>query len=149
MTRKASRAPAEQPPHTLLAGKLTQLGTTVVLNHEARGAAVLVWVLRRRGALTLPRVALSAVASVVVLVVAGVASYPVWRLALLIDPAQASVVFGEPYRPLLCRLAMLVAGLAAVLSPFALLRRRLGAVDLAVGMLVVPTVSLPGRRLDS
>jgi hypothetical protein len=34
-------------------------------------AAVLVWVLRRRGALTLPRVALSAAASVAVLVVAG------------------------------------------------------------------------------
>jgi Peptidase family M28 len=100
-------------------------------------AAVLVWVLRRRGALTLPRLALSAVASVVVLVVAGVASYAVWRLALLIDPAQASVVVGEPYRPLLYRLAMLVAGLAAVLSLFALVRRRLGAVGLAVGMLVV------------
>ncbi|MGH3340768.1 MAG: M28 family peptidase, partial [Propionibacteriaceae bacterium] len=100
-------------------------------------AAVLVWVLRRRGALTLPRVALSAVASVVVLVVAGAASYAVWRLALLIDPGQASVVVGEPYRPLLYRLAMLLAGLAAVVSLFALLRRRLGAVGLAVGMLVV------------
>jgi hypothetical protein len=100
-------------------------------------AAVLVWVLRRRGALTLPRVALSAVASVVVLAVAGVASYAVWRLALLIDPAQASVVVGDPYRPLLYKLAMLLAGLAAVLSLFALVRRRLGAVGLAVGMLVV------------
>jgi Peptidase family M28 len=104
-------------------------------------AAVLVWVLRRRGALTLPRVALSAVASVVVLVIAGVASYAVWRLALLIDPAQASVVVGEPYRPVLYRLAMLFAGLAAVLSLFALVRRRLGAVGLAVGMLVVLTVA--------
>jgi len=72
-----------------------------------------------------------------VLVVAGIASYAVWRLALLIDPAQASVVVGEPYRPLLYRLAMLLAGLAAVLALFALLRRRLGAVGLAVGMLVV------------
>ena len=100
-------------------------------------AAVLVWVLRRRGALTLPRVALSAVASVVVLVVAGAASYAVWRVALLIDPAQASAVEGEPYRPVLYRLAMLLASLAAVLSLFALVRRRLGAVGLAVGMLVV------------
>jgi Peptidase family M28 len=100
-------------------------------------SAVLVWVLRRRGALTLPRVVLSAVASIVGLVVAGVASYAVWRLALLIDPAQASVVIGEPYRPLPYRLAMLLAGLAAVLSLFALVRRRLGAVGLAVGMLVV------------
>jgi hypothetical protein len=53
-------------------------------------ATVPMWVVRRRYALTLPRVALSAVASVVVLVVAGVASYAVWRLALLIDPAQVS-----------------------------------------------------------
>ena len=87
--------------------------------------------------LTLPRIALSAVASVVVLVVAGAASYAVWRLALLIDPAQASAVVGEPYRPVLYRLAMLLAGLAVVLSVFALVRRWLGAVGLAVGMLVV------------
>jgi hypothetical protein len=100
-------------------------------------AAVLVWVLRRRGALTLPRFALSAVASVVVLVVAGAASYAVWRLALLIDPAQVSVVVGEPYRPVPYRLAMLLAGLATVLALFALVRRRLGAAGLAVGMLVV------------
>ncbi|HJY46032.1 MAG TPA: M28 family peptidase, partial [Propionibacteriaceae bacterium] len=104
-------------------------------------AAVLVWVLRRQGALTLPRVALSVVASVVVLVVAGVASYAVWRLALLIDPAQASVVVGEPYRPLLYKLAMLFAGLAAVLSLFALLRRRLGGVGFAAGMLVVLAIA--------
>jgi hypothetical protein len=99
--------------------------------------AVLAWVLRRRGALTLPRVAVSAVASVVVLVVAGAASYAVWRLALLIDPAQVSAVEGEPYRTVLYRFAMLLAGLAAVVSLFALVRRRLGAVGLAVGMLVV------------
>ena len=63
--------------------------------------AVLVWVLRRRGALTLPRAALSVAASVVLLVAAGAAGYAVWRVALLVDPAQASAVVGEPYRPLL------------------------------------------------
>ena len=98
---------------------------------------VLVWVLRRRGSLTLPRVALSAAASLVLLVAAAAASYAVWRLALVIDPAQASAVVGEPYRSVLYRLAMLLAGLAAVLSVFALVRRWLGAVGLAVGMLVV------------
>ena len=99
-------------------------------------AVVLVWVLRRRGALTLPRVALSAAASVVVLVAAGAAGYAVWRVALLIDPAQASAVVGEPYRPVLYRLAMLLAGLwrrlLVVPAP-----SRLGAIGLAVGMLVV------------
>ncbi|HET9565262.1 MAG TPA: M28 family peptidase [Mycobacterium sp.] len=102
--------------------------------------AVLVWVLRRQGALTLPRAALSAAASVVLLVAAGAASYAVWRLALLIDPAQASVVVGEPYRPVLYRLAILLSGLAVALSLFALVGRRLGAVGLAVGMLVVLAV---------
>src|SRR5215207_5385439 len=98
---------------------------------------VLVWVLRRRGTLTLPRVAVSAVACVVVRLVAGAASYAVWRLALLIDPAQVSAVVGEPYRSVLYRFAMLLAGLAAVLSLFALVRRRLGAVGLTVGMVFV------------
>ena len=100
-------------------------------------AAVLVWALRRRGALTLPRTALSAAASAVLLVAAGAASYAVWRVALLIDPAQASAVVGEPYRTVFYRLAMLVAGLWVVVSVFALLRRRLGAIGLAVGMLVL------------
>ena len=79
----------------------------------------------------------SAATSVVLLVAAGAASFAVWRLALLIDPAQVSALGGEPYRPVLYRLAMLLAGLAAVLSLFALVRRWLGAVGLAVGMLVV------------
>ena len=77
-------------------------------------AAVLVWALRRGGALTLPRAALSVAAAVLVLVAASAASYAVWRVALLIDPAQASAVVGEPYRPVLYRLAMLVAGLWVV-----------------------------------
>ena len=169
-------SPIDDPAH-LSAASLQQMGdTTLALTHELTGTdlsaipvggeqivttlpwgllwypqsleiplaigllvltAVLVWVLRRRGSLTLPRVALSAAASVVLLLIAGAASYAVWRLALLIDPAQASVVVGEPYRPLLYRLAMLLAGLAAVLSVFALVRRWLGAVGLAVGMLLV------------
>ena len=99
--------------------------------------AVLVWGLRRRGALTLPRAALSVAAAVVLLVAAGAAAYAVWRVALLVDPAQASAVLGQPYRPLFYRLAMLLAGLWVVVSVYALLRRRLGAVGLAVGMLVL------------
>jgi hypothetical protein len=58
-------------------------------------------------------------------------------VALLIDPAQASAVNGEPYRPVLYRLAMLLAGLWVVVSLFPLVRRWLGAIGLAVGMLVV------------
>ena len=100
-------------------------------------AAVLVWLLRRRGALTLPRVALSALASVVFLVAAGAAGYAVWRLALLIDPGQASAENGEPYVSVLYRLAMLLAGLGVVLGLYAIVRPRLRAAALATGMLAV------------
>jgi Peptidase family M28 len=99
--------------------------------------AVLVWLLRRRGALTLPRVALSALASVVFLVAAGAAGYAVWRVALLIDPGQASAENGEPYLSVLYRLAMLLAGLGVVLGLYAILRPRLRAAELATGMLVL------------
>jgi Peptidase family M28 len=98
---------------------------------------VLVWLLRRRGALTLPRLALSALASVVFLVAAGAAGYAVWRVALLIDPGQASAENGEPYVSVLYRLAMLLAGLGVVLGLYAILRPRLRAAELAAGMLVL------------
>jgi hypothetical protein len=100
-------------------------------------AAVLVWLLRRRGVLTLPRVALSALASVVFLVAAGAAGYAVWRLALLIDPGQASAENGEPYVSVLYRPAMLLAGLGVVLGLYAIVRPRLRAAALATGMLAV------------
>jgi hypothetical protein len=96
-----------------------------------------VWLLRRRGALTLPRVALSALASVVFLVAAGAAGYAVWRVALLVDPGQASVENGEPYVSVLYRLAMLLAGMGVVLGLYAILRPRLRAAELAAGMLIV------------
>ena len=99
--------------------------------------AVLVWLLRRRGALTLPRVALSALASVVFLVAAGAAGYAVWRFALLVDPGQASAENGEPYVSVLYRLAMLLAGLGVVLGLYAIVRPRLRAAALATGMLAV------------
>lgn len=104
-------------------------------------AAVLVRVLRRRGLLTLPRLTQAAGTSVFLLVAAGAAGYAVWWLALLIEPAQASAVVGEPYQTVPYRLAMLLAGLWVVVSVFALARRRLGAAGLAVGMLVVLSIT--------
>jgi hypothetical protein len=99
--------------------------------------AVLVWLLRRRGALTLPRVALSALASVVFLVAAGAAGYAVWRVALLVDPGQASVDNVEPYVSVLYRLSMLLAGLGVVLGLYAIVRPWLRAAELAAGMMVL------------
>ncbi|MBD0293033.1 MAG: M28 family peptidase [Jiangellaceae bacterium] len=100
-------------------------------------AAVLVWLLRRRGALTVPHVALSAIASVVFLVAAGAAGYAVWRVALLVDAGQGSAEIGEPYQSVLYRLAVLLAGLGVVLGLYAVVRPRLRAAELATGMLAV------------
>jgi uncharacterized membrane protein YhaH (DUF805 family) len=113
--------------------------------------AVLVWLLRRRGALTLPRLALSALACVICLVATGAAGYAVWRVALLADPGQASAENAEPYESMLYRLAVLLAGLGVVLGLYAILRRRLHDAELATGMLIVLglvgvllSVTLPG-----
>jgi hypothetical protein len=82
-------------------------------------------------------VALSAIACVVFLVAAGAAGYAVWRVALLVDPGQASAEIGEPYQSVLYRLAVLLAGLGVVLGLYAVLRRWLRAAELATGTLVV------------
>jgi hypothetical protein len=113
--------------------------------------AVLVWLLRRRGALTLSGVALSALASVIFSAAAGAAGYAVWRVALLVDPGQASAENAEPYESMLYRLAVLLAGLGVVLGLYAIVRRRLHAGELATGMLiglglvgVLLSLTLPG-----
>lgn len=114
-------------------------------------SAALVGALRWRRVLTLPRAGLAVVAAAAVLTAAGAAAYLVWWCALLVDPAQASAVLGQPYRPLLYRLAMLLAGLWIVVTASGLLRRRVGASGLAAGMLVLlalagvlVTVTVPG-----
>lgn len=56
----------------------------------------LVLVARRRRTLTLPRTALAAAVAAVGLVAAGGAGLAVWQIALIIDPAQASAVVGDP-----------------------------------------------------
>ena len=92
--------------------------------------AVLVWLLRRRGALTLPRVALSALASVVFLVAAA---RRVRRVAGGAADRSGPGLGGErePYVSVLYRLAMLLAGLGVVLGLYAILRPRLRAAELA------------------
>ena len=99
--------------------------------------AVLVWLLLRRGALILPRLAISALSSVVFLVAAGAAGYAVWAVALLVDPGQVSAVNAEPYVSVLYRIAMLLVGLGVALGLYAILRPRLRAAELATGMLIV------------
>ena len=99
------------------------------------GATALVTLRRRRRALTLPRTALSALVAVVLLVAAGAAAWGTWQLALLVDPAQASAVVGDPYRPTAYAVAVLLAAVAVVLGGYALVRARLGAAAVATGAL--------------
>ena len=105
----------------------------------AVGTLVLVGVLvglrRSRGALTLPRCAVSAVVALVTIAAAGAAGYAVWQAELLVDPGQASAVVGEPYRPHAYQVAVLLAALGVVLACYGLVRRPLGEDALAVGSL--------------
>ena len=102
---------------------------------------IVVGLRRSRRALTLPRTALSAVLAVVVLVAAGYAAYALWQAVLVVDPAQASVVVGEPYRPGPYQTAVVLAALGVVLVLIAILRRWLGVDALAVGALVAFALS--------
>lgn len=104
------------------------------------GALALVALRRRRGALTLPRTALSALVAVVLLAAAGAAGWATWQLALLVDPGQASAVVGDPYRPAAYAGAVLLAGAAVVLGGYALVRSRLGAPAVATGALTALAV---------
>jgi hypothetical protein len=91
---------------------------------------------RRTGALTLRRTALAAGAALGSLVAAGGLAYGLWALALRVDPGQASVFTGEPYRPVTYQVGMLLVALAAVVTVVGLTRRRLGAAALTAGALV-------------
>ncbi|WP_205739758.1 M20/M25/M40 family metallo-hydrolase [Georgenia sp. SYP-B2076] len=110
-----------------------------------------VTLLRRRRALTLPRAALGSVAALVAVVAALGVAYGLWKAAVLVDPGQASVVVGEPYRPWPYQVAMVLAALGVVLALYTLLRRSLrpaaftaGALLLLALLLVVLAVAVPG-----
>ncbi len=105
------------------------------------GAAVLVALRRRRRALTLPRTALSALVAVLLLAAAGAAGWATWQLALLVDPGQASVAVGDPYRPTAYAGAVLLAGAGVVLGGYALVRSALGPAAVATGAVTALAVS--------
>ncbi|MBA8825224.1 hypothetical protein FHX42_002575 [Saccharopolyspora lacisalsi] len=106
---------------------------------------------RRRRTLTLPRTVASVGVAVVALAASGAAAFAVWQVALAVDPGQASVEVGAPYRPEPYRIAMLLAGLGVTVGSHALLRRGLGSAALATGGLlalsllgVLATLTMPG-----
>ena len=100
-------------------------------------AVAVVAVRRHRRSLTLPRTAASVLVAVLALAAAGLAGWAGWRAALLVDPGQASIVVGDPYRPVPYQVAILLAAGGAVLAVLAPARRRLGADTLAAGSLLL------------
>src|ERR671916_557803 len=77
-------------------------------------------------------------AGLVPLVLAPVAAIGLWEVLVLIRPSYAGM--GDPYRPELYRWALAALTAAIVVGWYALLRRRIGAMSMAVGAPAWPAV---------
>ena len=88
----------------------------------------------RRGLSSLPRTAAGAALAVVPLVLAPLAAQGLWWVLVAIRPGYGQLL--DPWRPGWFRLATVALLAAVVLAWYALLRRRVGAVPLALGGLV-------------
>ncbi|MFI6503207.1 M20/M25/M40 family metallo-hydrolase [Nonomuraea typhae] len=106
---------------------LAVLGALVVL-----AFAVLA---RVRRAASLPGMGLAVLTAAAPAGLAYAAGDRLWPLLGLLRPGYARMVYGEPYRPDLYRLALIALALALVWGWFVLLRRRFGPVALSVGAL--------------
>ena len=95
---------------------------------------LLTLVARRRGLSSLPRTAGGAVLVAVPLVLAPLAVQGLWWLLVAVRPGYGEML--DPWRPGWFRVATVALLAAVVLTWYALLRRRVGAVPLAVGGLV-------------
>ncbi|WP_214415521.1 M20/M25/M40 family metallo-hydrolase [Sphaerisporangium fuscum] len=110
-------------------------------------AAALVWALRRRSLVTLPRLVAATGLAVVPVVAAAGAGYAVMPLLGLINPAYGDMYTGDPYRPWLYQAALLVF-VAAIVLAWRMIRRpaelAAGAVVLVALLGVASAVLLPG-----
>ena len=95
---------------------------------------LLAFVARRRGLSTVRRTAAGAALAVVPLVLGPLAAWGLWRLLGVLRPGYEQLL--DPWRPGWFRLATVAVIAAVVLTWYALLRRRIGAVPLIVGALV-------------
>ena len=102
-------------------------------------AGVLVLVLRRRGEVTLPRVAAATGLALVPVLLAGSLGYAAMPLLTVFRPDYAGLFTGDPYRPGLYQAALLVATLAVVLT-WRIALRRLGPAALAAGPVLLTAV---------
>lgn len=95
---------------------------------------------RRRGLTTVPRLLAGAAAGLLPLASAAVAGTGLWELLVWIQPGYAAMAAGDPYQPLLYRLAIGALAAAVVLAWFVALRRRIGGTGMAIGGLLWPAL---------
>ncbi|MEV0590197.1 M20/M25/M40 family metallo-hydrolase [Nonomuraea cavernae] len=110
-------------------------------------AGALVWALRRRALLTLPRLAGATGLALLPVLAAGAAGYAIMPLLGLIRPEYTELLTGDPYRPLLYQAALLVFT-AAIVAAWRLLGRPVelaaGAVLLVALLGAASAAALPG-----
>jgi hypothetical protein len=97
-------------------------------------------VARRRRLTTLPRLLAGTAASLIPLVAAPAAAIGFWEALVGIRPGYAAMFMGDPYRPVLYRMALGALTVSLLLAWYVALRRRVGAIALAAGALVWPAV---------
>ncbi len=95
--------------------------------------AALAWLARRRGLLTLPRLAAGWGLGLMPLLLAPLAAQALWWAVTAIRPEYRDLL--DPYRPLPWRLAALATATAVLLAWYAATRRGVGPAALAVGAL--------------
>jgi hypothetical protein len=99
----------------------------------AAAVAALAWFARRRELLSYKRLAGAFGLALVPLVLAVVAAQAFWWLLCLVRPGYAEMI--DPHRPLWFRWAVLALTATVLFTWYGLLRRRVGAVPLALGAL--------------
>jgi hypothetical protein len=100
---------------------------------------LLVWLARRRGLVSVPRVLAGATSALVPLGVAFGLGQLLWTVLVWVRPAYAATG-GLLHRPVAYHVAMMLLGLLALFGWYLALRRRVGPAALAVGGLVWPAV---------
>ncbi len=131
-----ARPSASDASYFPVLGQLVSLpGWTVWPLAAAAGVAVLgLAVLARRRGTSTPRLLLGVVAGLVPLVLAPLSAQGLWALLVAVRPGYAGMT--DPWQPGWYRAGVVALVLTVLLTWYALLRRRLGAVALAVGGLV-------------
>lgn len=95
---------------------------------------------RRRGLTSGPRLLAGVGLSLLPLAAAALLAVGMWELLTALRPGYGALFSGEPYRPVLYRLAIAALTGTVVIAWLLLLRRRIGWAGLAIGGLVWPAV---------